>query len=275
MNPSTGTCISMDSYQGSIYDPVSLHKYLYANANPVMYSDPSGYQAAKLDEQLVCLTVVTIIASAVLMQDRAALHIFASLRENMRDAVIGLGDMYVTPRDWKDVFITFPSRNYDRQYIISYLMNRHLFMPIYAIEREIHTLIPGVPAEPKDEPKIFDDYTYDNGVYEKAEYHSGSTTGRKNPAPVDGQFALDNSVSIGDNTNRRIGIDTNGDFVVFDETSNGVFHGHVRTWSGNGNNQPLTQQMKNALYKAGYVKSSTGTKYKLSDYTKTKMIGGN
>jgi hypothetical protein len=33
----------MDAYQGSVYDPVSLHKYLYANANPVMYSDPSGY----------------------------------------------------------------------------------------------------------------------------------------------------------------------------------------------------------------------------------------
>ena len=33
----------MDSYQGSIYDPVTLHKYLYANANPVMYTDPSGY----------------------------------------------------------------------------------------------------------------------------------------------------------------------------------------------------------------------------------------
>lgn len=43
MNPSTGTFISMDSYQGSVYAPVSLHKYLYANANPVMYTDPSGY----------------------------------------------------------------------------------------------------------------------------------------------------------------------------------------------------------------------------------------
>ncbi|MGN0495919.1 MAG: RHS repeat domain-containing protein [Lachnospiraceae bacterium] len=43
MNPSTGIFISMDSYQGSIYDPVTLHKYLYANANPVMYTDPSGY----------------------------------------------------------------------------------------------------------------------------------------------------------------------------------------------------------------------------------------
>lgn len=46
MNPSTGTFISMDSYQGSLEDPVSLHKYLYANANPVMYTDPSGYSSA-------------------------------------------------------------------------------------------------------------------------------------------------------------------------------------------------------------------------------------
>ena len=43
MNPTTGTFISMDSYQGSMFDPVSLHKYLYANANPVMFTDPTGY----------------------------------------------------------------------------------------------------------------------------------------------------------------------------------------------------------------------------------------
>ncbi len=32
----------MDTYEGSIYDPDTLHKYLYANGNPVTYSDPSG-----------------------------------------------------------------------------------------------------------------------------------------------------------------------------------------------------------------------------------------
>lgn len=42
MNPSTGTFISMDSYEGNIYDPDTLHKYLYANGNPVKYTDPSG-----------------------------------------------------------------------------------------------------------------------------------------------------------------------------------------------------------------------------------------
>ena len=43
MDTSAGRFISQDTYQGNINDPVSLHKYLYANANPVAYSDPSGY----------------------------------------------------------------------------------------------------------------------------------------------------------------------------------------------------------------------------------------
>ena len=45
MDTSTGRFISQDSYVGSINDPVSLHKYLYANANPVTFCDPSGYCA--------------------------------------------------------------------------------------------------------------------------------------------------------------------------------------------------------------------------------------
>jgi RHS repeat-associated protein len=42
MNPQTGAFISMDPYSGSLQDPVSLHKYLYANASPVMFTDPTG-----------------------------------------------------------------------------------------------------------------------------------------------------------------------------------------------------------------------------------------
>ncbi|MEN2774877.1 discoidin domain-containing protein [Acetivibrio clariflavus] len=43
MNPALGNFITMDPYSGSIYDPTSLHKYLYANASPVNFTDPTGY----------------------------------------------------------------------------------------------------------------------------------------------------------------------------------------------------------------------------------------
>jgi RHS repeat-associated protein len=42
MNPGTGSFTTLDTYAGTLGDPVSLHKYLYANANPVTYKDPTG-----------------------------------------------------------------------------------------------------------------------------------------------------------------------------------------------------------------------------------------
>lgn|GEM_PF-6764498 len=41
-DPSTGRFARRDTYEGRLADPVSLHKYLYANANPVSFVDPSG-----------------------------------------------------------------------------------------------------------------------------------------------------------------------------------------------------------------------------------------
>ena len=59
MNPNTGTFITMDPYQGSLFDPVSLHKYLYANANPIMYSDPTGYYS--LGEMSIAMNIQTAL----------------------------------------------------------------------------------------------------------------------------------------------------------------------------------------------------------------------
>jgi RHS repeat-associated protein len=40
--PETGRFWTMDTYQGNIQDPRSLHKYLYCHGDGVNFSDPSG-----------------------------------------------------------------------------------------------------------------------------------------------------------------------------------------------------------------------------------------
>ena len=60
MNPSSGRFWSMDSYEGESNDPLSLHKFLYVTANPVMLHDPSGLMpspysqafAAKVEDEI-------------------------------------------------------------------------------------------------------------------------------------------------------------------------------------------------------------------------------
>jgi RHS repeat-associated protein len=46
-DPETGRFISRDPFGGNATDPVSLHRYLYANANPIMNTDPSGEMTMK------------------------------------------------------------------------------------------------------------------------------------------------------------------------------------------------------------------------------------
>ena len=71
MDPSTGTFTSMDTYSGSLSDPVSLHKYLFANANPVMYSDPSGHAPFTLEGFAVAIGMSAIIGAAFSSLDYA------------------------------------------------------------------------------------------------------------------------------------------------------------------------------------------------------------
>ena len=62
MDPATGTFTSMDTYGGSLTDPMSLHKYLFANSNPVAYCDPSGHEAS-LQGMVAAMTISGILSA--------------------------------------------------------------------------------------------------------------------------------------------------------------------------------------------------------------------
>jgi RHS repeat-associated protein len=61
MNPSTGTFTSVDPVSGSRYQPISLHRYLYAKASPILYRDPTGNEGS-LIEVMADITIIGILA---------------------------------------------------------------------------------------------------------------------------------------------------------------------------------------------------------------------
>ena len=65
-------------------------------------------------------------------------------------------------------------------------------------------------------------------------------------APRDGQTGLEHSVQVKGTSPRRVGVDAaDSEIVVLDQTVQGVFHGHVRSWD------ELTDHQRNALIRAG------------------------
>ena len=53
----------MDSYQGRLASPGSLHKYLYSQGDPVNHFDPSGHEIDLVEVQIVA-AITTTLASA-------------------------------------------------------------------------------------------------------------------------------------------------------------------------------------------------------------------
>jgi RHS repeat-associated protein len=67
-DPANGRFNQRDSVEGNTDDPITLHRYLYANCDPVNVIDPSGNQGLLLDVltaiSITC-TMVSIAASAI------------------------------------------------------------------------------------------------------------------------------------------------------------------------------------------------------------------
>jgi len=63
-SPDRGVFVSQDQFEGIYTDPVTLHKYLYANANPVNNSDPTGYYTLK--DCLETIVIISVLSSVTL-----------------------------------------------------------------------------------------------------------------------------------------------------------------------------------------------------------------
>ena len=63
-NPSIGRFLTPDMNEGSIYDPVSLHKYTYSANNPINLVDPSGQMYLDI---YVSLTIMSVLNSYYMM----------------------------------------------------------------------------------------------------------------------------------------------------------------------------------------------------------------
>jgi fibro-slime domain-containing protein/RHS repeat-associated protein len=62
LNPSTGRFQTMDAYEGSIFEPNSLHKYLYVHADPLNNTDPTGHFAMAMEAEATMSTMGVLYA---------------------------------------------------------------------------------------------------------------------------------------------------------------------------------------------------------------------
>jgi len=86
LKPNTGRFWTMDSYEGSQNDPLSLHKYLYAHGNPANMIDPSGH------ESLIGLSIgSTINASLSAIYNGVDVEVGNALQATLFGVQAGMG----------------------------------------------------------------------------------------------------------------------------------------------------------------------------------------
>jgi RHS repeat-associated protein len=63
LSTSTGRFWNTDTFEGDAIAPISLHKYLYASADPVNRIDPEGQEDADVSSNLISASGKTILAT--------------------------------------------------------------------------------------------------------------------------------------------------------------------------------------------------------------------
>jgi RHS repeat-associated protein len=70
---STGRLLSVDPFEGFLENPVSRHRYLYGNDNPITYFDPSGNTAISMAEFGAIFSIMEILTIGTVVQSSVGL----------------------------------------------------------------------------------------------------------------------------------------------------------------------------------------------------------
>jgi RHS repeat-associated protein len=68
-DPSTGRFLGIDPFEGNLNSPISRHRYLYGNANPISYSDPSGeFSIAEVTATVLVFNILSVVTHSTVTQ---------------------------------------------------------------------------------------------------------------------------------------------------------------------------------------------------------------
>src|SRR5262249_45750197 len=95
MNPATGRFLTLDDYEGNRFDPISLHKYLYADLNPINKFDPTGQFTITEQQLSIAIAAINVAISSISLYNNTtrALNPRLSSRERIIAAASGGVDL--------------------------------------------------------------------------------------------------------------------------------------------------------------------------------------
>ncbi len=64
-DPMRGRLLSTDPFEGTLQEPISRHRYLYAHNNPIELADPSGLNAETLSSVISALSILAVVNAGI------------------------------------------------------------------------------------------------------------------------------------------------------------------------------------------------------------------
>ncbi len=150
MDAASGRFMSMDSWDGVDTDPVTLHKYLYANASPASYTDPSGHMALasvgislNINISLAQFATATAITGATLIGTKAIVDSMGNRKWALWDVLAVSQFRARTVAQEQDVATTAPPPRMEGHHTIPVYMCGSMAQELSVIPHEYHVAIHG------------------------------------------------------------------------------------------------------------------------------------